>query len=386
VAAGLTKGQEEHTVLSISSFRRFAVLVTTSVAISGMLLSGCGGSSNGGHHKKMTTVFVQLNWLPNVEFSGLWVADHMGWFKRAGFNLTYKPFANGISPEQATTACWKEGTKLCFGFDDSAAVAINDDQGAGLKAVWVGSQKTPFGFVTCAVPANPKEPCTSNSGKNITSPAQWKNLKIGYQSDELYVPEIMLGSVGLSLSDVKPTVVEYNPAILTNGGVDAFLVFINNEPISMGLQGIKLNVIPAYKFGMRDFYADAMFAPDAELTSHAAQVKTFVHLVDKGWKYAMRNSTTVADMVAKYYFPANGTSASTNRKQQELEEKQFATMLSRNANGQISGQMTLGRWKRIEQILGTSSGNLGGGPLLQNKPWPKPSSLFTNEFAPPPSK
>lgn len=329
-------------------------------------------------------VFVQLNWLSNVEFSGLWVADHMGWFRNNGFDFTYRAWSNGIDPEGTTASCYQGGGKLCFGFDDSAAVAIARDNGNLLKAVWVGSQKTPFGFATCAVPQNPKAPCKSNTGKNITSPKQWKNLKIGYQSHELYVPQIMLAKAGLNLGKVKPTIVQFDTSALTSGAVDAFLVFVNNEPLALKLQGVKVNVISAYKWGMQDFYADTMFAPAAEISSRRALVKKFVGLVDRGWKYAMRNPKKVADMVQKYYFPTE-FGAPSSKKQQELEEGVFAKTLSRDASGKISGQMTLARWKGIIKVLATYPADLGGKPIL-HKPLPKASDTFTNSFVPPPAK
>lgn len=381
--------------MTAESFRRsraawlFSVLMALIFVVAGCATTGSpqGAPAPSKAHKHMTKVFVQLNWLSNVEFSGLWVADHKGWFKKAGFKFTFKSWSNGIDPEGTTAACYQGGGKLCFGFDDSAAVAIARDNGDKLKAIWVGSQKTPFGFATCKVPkTGTNKKCKSNTGKNITKPSQWAkyHLKIGYQSHELYVPEIMLGKVHKSLSDVTPKTVQFDTSALTTGAVDAFLVFINNEPIALKLQGVKTNVIPAYKWGMQDFYADTMFAPDAELAHHSKKVAKFVSLVDKGWKYAMHHYKSVAHMVVKNYFPTE-FGVPSNKKQQVLEEKKFATTLSRDSKGRISGRMTLKRWKGIIHILATYPGDLGGKPILHN-PLPSAKKTFTDKFAPPPAK
>ena len=78
-------------------------------------------------------------------------------------------------------------------------------------------------------------------------------------------------------------------------------------------------MIPAYKFGFGDFYADTMFAPCAELKAYPKKVKTFVSLVDKGWKYAMHHPNAVGAMVQKNYFKTEfGAPSSRIQQQKEL--------------------------------------------------------------------
>ena len=56
-------------------------------------------SSPGKHARALTTVTFILNWLPNVEFDGLWMAQKFGWWQKAGLKLAFKPYANGVNPE-----------------------------------------------------------------------------------------------------------------------------------------------------------------------------------------------------------------------------------------------------------------------------------------------
>lgn len=348
-----------------------------------LILAGCGTSAvpqaappHRASHS-LTPVHVQLNWLSNVEFSGLWVADHLGWFKRAGIKLDYRPWSNGINPEEVTSAC----TGYCFGFDDSAAIAIARSVGNNVKAVWAEAQKTPFAYITCKITRSARinSRCKSRTHRNITTPKQWRGLRIGYQSHELYVPEVMLGSVGLSLKDVKPVVIQFDPSVLTTGTVDAYLAFINNEPISLSLQGVQTNIIPAYKYGFGAFYSDVMFGTDSEIRAHPQFVRKFVRLVNRGWLYAMHHTKQVADMVVRYYSPEE-FGVRTNMRQQELELKAYEQSLARNPSGHFSGRMTLARWKRIIHILATFPADPSGKPVISHPI--NAAAAFTNTFAP----
>jgi ABC-type nitrate/sulfonate/bicarbonate transport system substrate-binding protein len=252
--------------------------------------------------------------------------------------------------------------------------------GNNLKAIWAEDQRTPFGFVSCKVTHTAVDKkCKSRTGTNITSPRQWVGKRIAYQSGQLYVVEVMLGSVGLNIKDVTPVVVGFDTAPLTSGSVDAFDVFTNNEPLALKLQGVKLNIMPAYKFGMASFYSDILIAPDSELKAHPAFVRKFVGILDRAWHYALEHPKAVADMVVKDYFPTQ-FGVPSNKRQQELELQVFANQLARTPQGRISGRMSLARWQKIVHILSAYPASLGGKPLVTHAV--NPSSLFTNEFAP----
>jgi ABC-type nitrate/sulfonate/bicarbonate transport system substrate-binding protein len=327
--------------------------------------------------QSLTTVTVKLGWLSNVEYSSLWVPDHKGWFAKAGIRLKFIPGPSSITAEDFLNSC----TGYCFAFSDSAPLAIARSVGEKIKAVWAEDQRTPFGFIACAVTHKPKldKKCKSRTGKNITSPRQWKGLRVAYQAGQLYVPELMLASVGLKISDVHPVVVGFDTAPLTSGAVDVFDVFINNETIALKLLGVKVNVMPTYKFGGSAFYSDLLESTDSQISSHPGFVKKFVGLIDRGWKYALSHSKQVADMVVKYYNPQT-FGVPTSKRQQELELKEFAKELAVDAHGVVTGRMSLKRWQHIVHLLKTYPADLNGQPLITHPV--SPSSLFTNAFAP----
>ena len=143
--------------------------------------------------RAMTNVNFILNWLPNVEFAGLWVAEQKGWFRQAGIHMTFKGWAPGVTPETDVPA--KSG--INFGFQSGAAIAIAQSRGVPIRALYTDTQRSVFGLTVLA-----------NSGINTL--ADLKGKKVGYQSHEFYVPSTMLSHVGLSDRDWRPVQVGFD--------------------------------------------------------------------------------------------------------------------------------------------------------------------------------
>lgn len=282
--------------------RRAILSVIVFVSIVAGLLGGWQSTSSARAASASAANF-NLNWLTNVEFSGLWVADQLGWFKAAGISFHADPWNFTANPVDLVLA-----GKYNFGFQDGASLIIARAQGAPIQAIWAGGQLSPFCFMTL-----PKSGITTVKG--------FKGKRIGYQPHEEYVLQAMLAHEGMSLSDVSAIPVGFDPAVLKAGTVDAYLCYISNEPITLRQQGINVNVIPAYKYGYT-FYSDVMFTTDSMIKNNPGLVKKVVSLVDRGWRYAIAHPAAVAQMVVDHYFgPSTGANGKANLAQQQAELK-----------------------------------------------------------------
>ena len=194
----------------------------------------------------LTPVSIALNWLTNVEFGGIWVAQQKGWWQQAGLQVNVRGYDFNSDPVVLVGA-----GKYTFGFQDGASLIIaRAKAGIPLKAIYASVQQSPFAFMSL-----PKS--------GIKTVADFKGKRIGYQAHEKYVLESMLNHAGLTLKDVTPVVVGFDPTILLAGKVDAFLCFQNNEPISCSQKyKIKVNIIPASEYGY-NFYAMCCSPPTA---------------------------------------------------------------------------------------------------------------------------
>jgi len=313
------------------------------------------GKQTGSHARATVNVHFILNWLSNVEFAGLWVAAHDGWWRNAGINMTFKPWAPGVTPETDVPARGGD----TFGFQSGAAIVIAQSKGVPIKALYSDTQKSVFGLSVLAK-------------SKIYKLTDLRGKKVGYQSHEFYVPATMLSYAGLKQSDWRPVQVGFDPSQLTSGQVDAYLVFITNEPIALKLQGVQTRTFAAAKYGFH-FYDDVMFTTNSLIKSDPSLVRKVTGIVARGFQWAHTHPDQAARLTVQSVFPASkGTSAAMNLRQQILELRTFSPF-SRDARGRFTGLMTKQYWQ-------DSINTLYRYKEITSRP--NASSVFTNAFNP----
>ncbi len=307
------------------------------------------------HARSLTPVHFDLNWLPNVEFAGLWVAQQKGWWKQAGIQMSYTGWAPGKSPE---TDVPNQGGNT-FGFQSGAALGIARSKGVPDVAVYTDTQRSVFGLTVMA-------------NSHIRTLKDLRGKRVGYQSDEFYVPATMLAAAGLRATDWRPVQVGFDPTELTSGHVDAYLTFITNEPISLAMQGIKTHSFYAANFGFH-FYDDVLFTTDSLIKSNPALVRKVVSVAARGFAWAHTHPVQAARITtAKYFTAPKGKKAALNLEQQIRELKTFK-QFSRDSQGRYSGLMTASYWRDSINIL---------YQYKQITSKPNVSQMFTNRFNP----
>src|SRR5947209_616216 len=333
-----------------------AIMLVLAGATVGTVRGNAFASTPAKPAKAMTKIHFYLNWLPNVEFSGLWVADHFGWWKQAGIDMTYTGWSQSVVPE--TDVPQHSGNQ--FGFQSGAALGIARAQGVKDVALYTDTQRSVFGL-------------TVLSKSHITSLKQLKGKKIGYQPHEIYVPEAMLASVGLEPQrDYKLVPASIDISQLTSGAVDAYEVFLTNEPITLDMQGIKNYSFKAADYGFH-FYDDVMFTTDGLAKSNPALVRKVTAIVARGFQWAHSQPVQAARITVAKYFPAGkGVGPQANLTQQKLESQQFVPF-SKDSHGVFSGSMTAAYWQ-------DSLNTLLRYKLISHKP--PVATLFTNSFNP----
>ncbi|MGI8824575.1 MAG: ABC transporter substrate-binding protein [Chloroflexota bacterium] len=304
--------------------------------------------------RSLTPVKFVLNWLPNVEFAGLWVAEQKGLWRKAGLRMSYTPYSQAVHPEEDVV---NQGGNA-FGFQSGAAVAIAVSRGIPIQALYSDTQKSVFGLTVMA-------------GSKIKKLSDLRGKRVGYQPHELYVPETMLSSVGLKPADWRPVPVMFDINQLLSGRVDAFLTFVMNLPIQLKMQGIKVRTFPAAEYGFH-FYDDVMFAPTSLIAHDSGLVRRVVTVVARGFEYAHTHVVPSARFTCQKYYTASPARSAANVKQQILELRAFGPY-SKDRNGRFSGTMGTSTWQDSINIL-YKYGEISSRP--------NPATIYTNRFNP----
>lgn len=309
------------------------------------------------HHtsRPMVKVYFILNWEPNVEFAGLWVAEQYGWWRKAGIRISYEPYGSSVHPETDVPA--RGGNT--FGFQSGAAIAIAKAQHVPIEALYTDTQRSVFGLTVLA----------SSKIHKITD---LRGKRVGYQPHELFVPETMLAYAHLKPTDWKPVPVLFDIAQLTSGQVDAFLTFQTNEPIALKLNGVATRSFKAADYGFH-FYDDVLFSSTSLINGNPTLVRHVVSVAARGFKWAHSHPDQAARLTVRTHFPASGGISAQKNLLQQIKELQTYTAFSRDAHGSFSGTMTAKYWQDGVDTLYRFG-------LIHTKP--SVSSLFTNKFNP----
>ena len=174
--------------------------------------------------KNLGQANLQLSWIENVEFDGSYIAFTKGYYKQAGLDVTL--LTGG--PNVAEMAVVESG-KALVALADSVVNATANNQGANLRIIGAGYQKSPYAMMSMA-----EDP--------ILNPKGMIGRRIGVPAGDLNGWEAFLKINGIPLKSVKSVPVQFDPSVLPAGEVDGFISYYQEEPSELAAKGYKVHV------------------------------------------------------------------------------------------------------------------------------------------------
>lgn len=244
-------------------------------------LCACGKNST---EKDITLV---LDWTPNTNHTGFYVALEKGYYKEMGLNVTIQQ-----PPEDGATALVASG-RAQFGIDfqDYLAPAYSSDEPVPVTAVAALIQHNTSGIISMA-------------DKGITSAGKLEGHS--YATWDLPTEKAIIKSCmeaeGADFDKVElipSTVTDTLTAIQTN--VDSVWIYYAWDGIACEVKGLDTNyfafadIDPAF-----DFYTPVIVANDAFLESDPDTARAFLAATEKGYKDAIAAPEEAADILCKY--------------------------------------------------------------------------------------
>ena len=234
--------------------------------------------------KKITFV---LDWSPNTNHAGIYVAEKKGYFEEAGLEVEI------VQPPEDGAEVLVASGKAQFGvsFQDTMAPMLVGDTALPIKAVAAIIQHNTSGIV-------------SRAGEGIDTPKGLEGKK--YATWDLPVEKAMLKNVvetdGGDFSKVQliPSTVTDEVAALQSKSVDAIWIFYGWAGIVTEVKGLATDYFAFKDINpIFDYYTPVIIANDEFLKNDPDTAKAFLGAVKKGYADAIANPSEAADILVE---------------------------------------------------------------------------------------
>ncbi|MCY6485682.1 ABC transporter substrate-binding protein [Clostridium aestuarii] len=261
------------------------------VTLATAVFVGCG--NNAADKKDVTKkteelkkITVVLDWVPNTNHTGLYVAKDKGYYAEEGLDV------NIIQPSEGGSADLIAAKKGEFGisYQEQVTYARTAENPLPIKAIAAVIQHNTSGF------ASPKE-------KNIISPKDFEGKTYGgwgSPSEEKILKAIMENN-GADFSKLKMINLGSDDFFtVTKKNVDFEWIFYGWTGIESELKGFPINYIELRKLDKRmDYYTPVIIANEDTLKNNPELVKKFLKATTKGYEYCMEKPEEAAKILVK---------------------------------------------------------------------------------------
>ncbi len=272
-------------------FRRISI-VTLLIAL--LLAAGCSsGSGSPGKQKEQSPapdirelqpVTVMLDWVPNTNHTGLYVARDKGWYSDEGLQVDI------VEPTEGGTTQLVATGKAQFGVSYQEDVTQARASDVPVESIAAVIQHNTSGF------ASPKD-------KGITRPCQMENKRYGgwgSPSEEAVLKAVVENDGGdfskIQILNIGST--DFFTAIERD--VDFAWIYYGWTGIEAEQRGLELNFLELRNLEPAlDYYTPVLITGEQLIKDNPELVKKFVRATSKGYEYAIKQPDEAARIMLK---------------------------------------------------------------------------------------
>lgn len=295
--------------------------------IGAMLISACASMNSATPTSKpLNEVSVVMGYIPNVQFAPFFVADEKGYFAQEGIKVNYN---------------WG------FEFDGVKLVGANQADFAivtGDQVLQARAQNIPLVYVANWYNAFPIS-VASLADKNIKTPQELVGKKVGLPGlfGASYTAwRALLYTQKISEDQVRAENIGFTQVqALTQGTVDAAVVYANNEPVQLQLAGKQVNEIRTWEYAK--LVGNGVATNEATLKNRPEIARGFVRALLRGVQDTMDNPEQALAVVTKRVPEAGGENSATSK-----AVLNASIPLWKNSR---LGETRLADWQAMEQFM-----------------------------------
>jgi NitT/TauT family transport system substrate-binding protein len=263
---------------------RLSIVLTLGLGV----LTACGGDDDKDKDKANTAVSIQLSWVHESEFAGIYAAVEEGFYAREGLDVTI--LEGGFDDTGAymdPIALLENGTVT---FAVSSGEQILSARAAGSPIVMFAQvfQLSPRVFMSLVE-------------NDITKPEDFVGKRVGRRSDLAAILDALYNTAGVNAEDVieitDSTLINFDALI--NGEIDVMPGFITSEAIELELAGHQLNNVVLSDYGIEDFQ-NVLVTTQTTIDENPDVVEQFLRATIDGIQFTLDNPEAAANLVQKY--------------------------------------------------------------------------------------
>ena len=227
-------------------------------------------------------VTIHLNYLPDPEFAGFYVAEANGYFAEENVTVAFRHNEKDVTPRD--TLINGEVEFAMFGGSDFEIVANESD--VKVVALMATFQTSPLMVLTNGGITKPQD----LEGKKVASKGKFWDGQI---------------SSAMENTGADPSKVIWEPAKYDemqrfyDGELDAWPGFITSEPVDAKLAGHEFDIIYLGDYGSAQ-YEGILVTTQNMIDKNPDVVARVMHAVSKGWQYTIEHPEEASKLVAQF--------------------------------------------------------------------------------------
>ena len=328
--------------------KKFAIL--TLFLMITLSMAGCNAEDKSDKNK----ITIVLDWTPNTNHTGIYVAKEKGYFEEAGLDVEV------VQPPEGGAEALVASGKAQFGVScqDTLAPAFVGDSTLPVTAIGAILQHNTSGII-------------SRAGEGMDTPKGLEGKKYATWDapvEKATIRDVMKDDGGdFDKVELIPSTVTDEVSALKSKTVDAIWIYYGWAGVACEVAGLDTDYFEFADIDpVFDFYTPVIISNNSWLEENPETAKAFMEALSKGYTYSVENPKEAADILLDAA-PELKANSELVYKSQEYLAKEYIADASR------WGEFDEQRWAAFYKWLNEND-------LLEDKI--EPTHGFTNEYLP----
>ncbi len=249
-----------------------------------LILAGCAGQSDAPPSPTLQDVTLMLDWVPNTNHTGIYVAQANDYFGEAGLNVAI------IEPGEvyAEHAVAAEAADFGVSFQEQVTLARADD--VPIVSIAAIIQHNSSGFA-------------SRAELGAHSPRDWEGLRYGSFGSPFEAPTLGLlmncDGGNFETLEIVDTGFSDPLALLDEALTDLAWIFYGWQGIQAQYEGIDLQIVMMEDWFdcIPDYYTPVFIASEKTIREQPQVVRAFLEAIARGYRFAIDKPDQAAEIL-----------------------------------------------------------------------------------------